>query len=105
MTWQRVPADRMLRADDKALPAWAAGMDATAFAGVVGYDGAVAHGRSGDALHDAGAFVADLVALHETLLPGTTIRPQRSSPPAAAPSPMSSPTCWPRRRRASPPAS
>ena len=77
MTWQRVPADRMLRADDKALPAWAAGMDATAFVGVAGYEGAVAHGRSGDALHDAGAFVADLVALHETLLP-------RYDDPAAA---------------------
>ncbi|WP_454151846.1 hypothetical protein [Microbacterium lacticum] len=77
MTWQRVPADRMLRADDKALPAWAAGMDTTAFAGVAGYEGAVAHGRSGEALHDAGAFVADLVALHGTLLP-------RYDDPAAA---------------------
>lgn len=46
-------------------------------AGVAGYEGAVAHGRSGDALHDAGAFVADLVALHETLLP-------RYDDPAAA---------------------
>lgn len=59
------------------LPAWAAGMDATAFVARGVYEGAVAHGRSGDALHDAGAFVADLVALHETLLP-------RYDDPAAA---------------------
>ena len=31
MSWQRVPAGRVLSADDKALPAWAAGMDAEAF--------------------------------------------------------------------------
>lgn len=37
-------------------------------AGVAGYEGAIAHGRSAEALHDAGAFVADLLALHEALL-------------------------------------
>ncbi|MBN9176172.1 MAG: alanine racemase [Microbacterium sp.] len=38
-------------------------------AGVAGYEGAVAHGRSDDALAGAGAFVRDLVTLHELLLP------------------------------------
>ncbi|WP_431801058.1 alanine racemase [Microbacterium sp. bgisy203] len=38
-------------------------------AGVAGYEGAIAHGRSDDALTDAGEFVRDLVALHESLLP------------------------------------
>ncbi|MCT9820366.1 amino acid aldolase [Microbacterium sp. W1N] len=31
MTWQRVPAGRVLSGDDKALPAWATGMSAEAF--------------------------------------------------------------------------
>lgn len=38
-------------------------------AGVAGYEGAIAHGRADDALADAAAFVRDLVALHEELLP------------------------------------
>lgn len=38
-------------------------------AGVAGYEGAIAHGRSDDALGDAAGFVADLVSLHEELLP------------------------------------
>jgi hypothetical protein len=31
MSWQRVPEGRILRTDDKALPAWAAGLSAEEF--------------------------------------------------------------------------